>query len=58
MFVADKMSRRGRKRKVEEEEPKINDEDQDNFFPDETRVEVETMWEVIEIIRNRSAVEF
>ncbi|XP_012222910.2 uncharacterized protein [Linepithema humile] len=43
------MSRRGRKRKVEKEEPKVNDGDQDNFFPDETRAEMETMWEIPQI---------
>lgn len=32
---------------MEKEEPNINDGDQDNFFPDKTRAEMETMWEVI-----------
>lgn len=44
------MSRRNKKRKTEEEEQKINDGEQDNFFSDEMREEMKTMWEVIEII--------
>lgn len=40
------MSRRNKKRKTEEEEQKINDGEQDNFFSDEMK----TMWEVTEII--------
>lgn len=40
------MSSRTRKRK-EDEERKVNDGEQDNFFTDEMREEMETMWEVI-----------
>lgn len=43
------MSRRIKKRKLEDEEQKINDGDQDTFFPDKAREEMETMWEVIKI---------
>lgn len=43
------MSRRSRKRKPESEDQAAADGEQDNFFPDEKKNEMETMWEVIEI---------
>lgn len=48
VVVTDDMSRRGRKRKAEDEEQKIVEGEQDNLSSDETRQEIETMWEVIE----------
>ncbi|XP_077282129.1 uncharacterized protein LOC143908369 isoform X1 [Temnothorax americanus] len=42
------MSCRTRKRK-EDEERKVNDGEQDNFFTDEMREEMETMWEIPQI---------
>lgn len=50
-FVTDKMACRTRKRKEDEER---KDEEEDNFFTDKMREEMETMWEVIEIIHNFS----
>lgn len=47
-FATDRMSCRTRKRK-EDEERKVNDMEQDNFFTDEMREEMKTMWEVIKI---------
>lgn len=47
-FIADKMSRKSRKRKSDGEEQTTVDGEQDNFFSDEIRDEMETMWEVIE----------
>lgn len=46
-LVTGKMSYKTRKRK-EVEERKVNDGEQDNFT-DETREEMETMWEVIKV---------
>jgi len=50
-LVTGKMSYKTRKRK-EIEERKVNDGEQDNFFTDEMREEMETMWEVIKISHN------
>lgn len=47
-FITDKMSRKNKKRKTEEQ--KINDGEQDNFFSDEVKEEMEMMWEVIGIM--------
>lgn len=44
------MSRTNKKRKIEEEEQKINDGEQDNFCSDEMKEEMKIMWEVIKII--------
>ncbi|KAL6445651.1 hypothetical protein ACFW04_000867 [Cataglyphis niger] len=43
------MSRRNRKRKTEEEEQRINDGEQDNFFSDEMKEEMKMMWEIPQI---------
>lgn len=43
------MSRRNRKRKTEEEEQKVNDGEQDNFFSDEMKEEMKMMWEIPQI---------
>lgn len=48
------MSYRTRKRVKENEERKANDGEQDNFFTDEMREEMETMWEVIKMTHNFS----
>lgn len=42
------MSRRGKKRKEEDEEQKVADGEQDNLSSDEIREEIATMWEVID----------
>lgn len=52
-FATGKMSTRTRKRK-EDEERKVNDVEQDNFFTDEIKEEMKTMWEVIKITHNLS----
>ncbi|XP_029173328.1 LOW QUALITY PROTEIN: uncharacterized protein LOC114942186 [Nylanderia fulva] len=41
------MSRKNKKHKTEEE--KVNDGEQDNFFPDEMKEEIKTMWEIPQI---------
>lgn len=48
-LVAGKMSRKSRKRKSDGEDHPTTDGDQDNFFSDEIREEMEIMWEVITI---------
>jgi len=50
LLVIGKMYRTRKREEVEER--KVNDGELDNFFTDEMREEMETMWEVIKIIHN------
>lgn len=40
------MSKKNKKRKLEEEEQSMIDWEQENIFPEEIRNEMESMWEV------------
>jgi len=50
LLVVGKMYRTRKREEVEAR--KANDGELDNFFTDEMREEMETMWEVIKIIHN------